>query len=179
MLISSDNLAAETLANTYPGGFNQYITDVNSYARGMGLVNTTIVDSTGLLPGNTSNTIDLIRFIGRIKENAVIRKIASDRNDEIKVPKGKKTLKISLHNTNPSIFVFENILISKTGFTNAAGRCVVMLVEKNKQLYAVIILGQKNVQARTKIATDLIKAEPPKVVPIETLPAPIEFNFPV
>jgi D-alanyl-D-alanine endopeptidase (penicillin-binding protein 7) len=179
MLISSDNLAAETLANTYPGGFTKYITDVNAYAQGMGLVNTTLVDSTGLLPGNTSNTIDLIKFIGRIKDNSIIRRIASDRNDEIKVPKGKKTLRISLHNTNPSIFVFDNILISKTGFTNAAGRCVVMLVEKNKQMYAVVILGQKNVQARTKIATDLIKAEPPKVVPMDNLPDPIEFTFPV
>ena len=55
------------------------------------------------------------------------------------------------------MFVFDNILISKTGFTNPAGRCVIMLIEKNNAEYGVVILGQKNVQARTKIAKELIK----------------------
>ena len=31
MLISSDNLAAETLANTYPGGFDVYLEDANRW----------------------------------------------------------------------------------------------------------------------------------------------------
>jgi hypothetical protein len=32
-----------------------------------------------------------------------------------------------------------------------------MLIEKNNAEYGVVILGQKNVQARTKIAKELIK----------------------
>jgi hypothetical protein len=51
-----------------------------------------------------------------------------------------------------------------------------MLVEKEQHLYAVVILGQKNVQVRSNIATDLI-TKPPAPVPLP--PAPIEFDFPL
>jgi D-alanyl-D-alanine carboxypeptidase len=94
----------------------------------------------------------------------------------VSVPKGKKTITVNLRNTNPSIFIFDNILISKTGFTNAAGRCVIMLVEKNKSLHGIVILGQKNVQDRSKIANDLITA---KAMEKEQMPEPIVFYFPI
>jgi D-alanyl-D-alanine carboxypeptidase len=175
MLISSDNLAAQTLANTYPGGFNKFIEDANTYVLGMGLVNTKLVDSSGILPGNVSNAKDLARFLWIIKNNPVIRDIANERNDVISIPKGKKTVKIHLHNTNPSLFVFDNILISKTGFTNPAGRCVVMLVEKGGTYNGIVILGQKNVSARSKIATDLMNVDPLKKP--EQTHEPIEFDF--
>ena len=175
MLISSDNLAAQTLANTYPGGFDKYIVDANTYVQGMGLINTKLVDSSGLLPGNISNAKDLARFLWIIKNNPVIRDIANERNEVISIPKGKKTLKIHLHNTNPSLYVFDNILISKTGFTNPAGRCVVMLVEKAGTYNGIVILGQKNVSARSKIATDLMNVDPLKK-PEQTY-EPIEFDF--
>lgn len=173
MLISSDNLAAETLANTYPGGFNQYITDVNAWVKGYGLVNTSIVDASGLLPGNQSTAAELVVVVHKASEIGVIRDIANDRTAVIQVPKGKKTLKINLHNTNPTLFQFDNILLSKTGFTNPAGRCVVMLVEKGSTRYAVVILGQRNVQARSKLASELINKPPMPVLE----PEPIEFNF--
>ena len=171
MLISSDNRAAETLADSYPGGFNQFIKDTNEYAQAMGLANTRIVDSSGLLPGNVSTAQDLVKFLWRISENPVIRDLASERYATLNVPgktvKSKKkkkartrTVRINLHNTNPSMFVFDNILISKTGFTNPAKRCVVMLVEKNQQKYGIAILGQPDVKARSKIANELITADP-------------------
>jgi D-alanyl-D-alanine endopeptidase (penicillin-binding protein 7) len=176
MLISSDNLAAQTLANTYPGGFNQFIIDANIYVNGMGLINTKLVDSSGLLAGNVSTAKDLARFLWIIKNNPTIRDIANERNEVISIPKGKRTLKIYLRNTNPSIFVFDNILISKTGFTSPAGRCVVMLVEKNGSYNGVVILGQKNVKARSQIANDLIKVDPLQK-PEPTIYEPIEFDF--
>lgn len=177
MLISSDNRAAETLAKTYPGGFAQFILDVDQYIQGRGLMNTHINDSTGLSVTNVSTAEDLVRFLGSISANEVIRSIAGERNDTVSIPKGKKTIKINLHNTNPNVFTFDNILISKTGFTNPAGRCVLMLVEKQGRQYAVIVLGQKNVKERSKIASALITAMPlPKPV-APPLPDPIEFNF--
>ena len=65
MLISSDNLAAESLAHSYPGGFNKFIIDTNTYVQGMGLINTKIVDSTGLLPGDVSTATELIKFLAK------------------------------------------------------------------------------------------------------------------
>jgi len=165
MLISSDNLAAETLANTYPGGFDQFILDTNIWVRGWGLVDTTIVDASGLLPGNQSSPDNLVMFLFKIKDNPVIRSISAEGQTTLNLPKGKKTIKVHLKNTNPVLFQFDNILISKTGTTNAAGKCVIMLVEKNKTLHAVIILGQKNGDERNKLAQSLIAVLPlPKAV---------------
>lgn len=178
MLISSDNLAAETLANTYPGGFNKFLVDTNEYARGMGMIHTTLTDASGLDVGNVSNVHDLVHFLFIIKNNSVIRSIANERNATIALPKGKKTIKINLKNTNPTLFHFDNILISKTGTTNAAGRCVVMLIEKNQTLHAVVVLGQKNGTERTKLAEHLLTANPP--VPVKEAPKEVlEFTFPI
>ena len=195
MLIASDNRAAETLAETYPGGFNKFIKDANDYTQYMGLVDTHIVDSSGLLPGNVSTAQDLVKFLWKIHDNSIIREMGNDRYATLEIPKGSvkvvvkkrhrkqivktnnRTLKINIHNTNPSLFVFDNILISKTGFTNPARRCVVMLVEKNGQLYGISILGQPNVQARSKIAQELITATPwPKKPEPEEVPV-IQYEF--
>lgn len=178
MLISSDNLAAETLANTYPGGFDTYIADANLWITGWGLVNTRVVDASGLLSENISTVTDLVKFLARIQDNTVIRAITGERNATVKIPKGKKTLTINLKNTNSTMFHFDNILISKTGTTNAAGKCVVMLVEKNQSLHAIIILGQKTSPARTKLAENLINVKPVEVVK-EAPKEALEFNFPL
>ena len=79
MLISSDNLAAETLANTYPGGFDVYLEDANRWITGWGLINTRVVDASGLLPGNVSNVNDLVKFLAKIQGNSVIRDITRER----------------------------------------------------------------------------------------------------
>ncbi len=178
MLISSDNLAAETLANTYPGGFDVYLEDANRWITGWGLINTRVVDASGLLAGNVSNVNDLVKFLAKIQGNSVIRDITKERNTTVSVPKGKKTLTINLKNTNSTLFQFDNILISKTGTTNAAGKCVVMIVEKAGSPYAVVILGQKNSQERATLASNLITIKPnPK--PVEVEPVSIDFKFPI
>ncbi len=179
MLISSDNLAAETLANTYPGGFDQFITDTNTWVRGWGLINTEIVDASGLLPGNRSNVDNLTVFLYRIKDTPVIRSISSEGQTTLKYPKGKKTVTVNLKNTNPVLFQFDNILISKTGTTNAAGKCVIMLVEKNTTLHAVVILGQRNGQERNKIAEAFISMLPINRAIADDLKPTIDLGLPL
>jgi len=177
MMITSDNRAAETLANTYPGGFDRFIQDANTYIRGCGLIHTSIEEPTGLSKNNVSTANELISFLGAIKDNETLRNYADDKSADILVPKGKKYIHIKLHNTNPSIFKFDNILISKTGFTNPAGRCVVMLVEKDKKHYGIVVLGQKNVTERSRLANGLITADPLPTKPIVKDPDPIQFDL--
>jgi D-alanyl-D-alanine endopeptidase (penicillin-binding protein 7) len=177
MLISSDNLAAETLAHSYPGGFNAFITDTNQWVQGTGLSSTKIVDASGLLAGNVSTIDNLVALLFRIKDHDVIQEISNERTTTLKLPKGKKTVKINLRNTNPTLFQFDNIVISKTGFTNPAGRCVAMLVRKEDRLYAVIVLGQPNVKERSQLANELISKEPIRQAP--PVYQTIEFAFPL
>lgn len=157
-IISSDNRASESLANAHPGGFSQFLKDVNAYLENNALFDTQIVDSTGLLAGNMSTPGDLVEFLHQIKDEPVIRAIAGERSATVTAPRGKKQVEIPLRNTNPDIFKHENVLISKTGFTSSAGRCVLMLVERNKILYAVVVLGQPNPKVRSQVVGKLIIA---------------------
>ena len=159
MLISSDNLAAETLAHTYPGGFDAFITDTNMWVKGWGLIDT-IVDASGLLAANQSTVDNLVSFLYKIRHYDIIRTISAEEQAILNLPKGKKNIKINLRNTNSVLFHFDNILISKTGTTNAAGKCVVMLVEKNKTYHAVVVLGQRDSKARHKIAESFVAMMP-------------------
>ena len=177
MMISSDNRAAETLANTYPGGFDAFIRDANNYIRGRGLIHTSIEEPTGLSRNNVSTANELISFLGAVKDNEALRSYADEKTADILIPRGKKQIHIKLHNTNPSIFKFDNILISKTGYTNPAGRCVVMLVEKDRKHYGIVVLGQKNVKERSELANGLITAAPLPAKPVVREPDPIQFDL--
>lgn len=179
MMISSDNRAAETLANTYPGGFDQFIKDANAYIKGRGLMNTSIDDPTGLSKNNVSTAAELISFIGAVKDNEALKSYSDEKTADILIPRGKKQVHIKLHNTNPSIFKFDNILLSKTGFTNPAGRCVVMLVEKDRKYYGIVVLGQKNAQERSQLANVLIAKPPLPSKPLVREADPITFDLPM
>lgn len=178
MLISSDNLAAESLANSYPGGFNKFIEDTNTWVQGWGLTDTTIVDASGLMSGNQSTVNNLITFIHKIKQYPEILSISAEANVVLKIPKGRKEIKIHLKNTNPEIFFYDNIVLSKTGTTNAAGKCVVMLVEKDGTLHGIVILGQRNTKERSLIAQTLLKLMPIATVYAGEEVTSIEILFP-
>jgi serine-type D-Ala-D-Ala endopeptidase (penicillin-binding protein 7) len=157
MLISSDNRAAESLAHAHPGGMSKFIRDVQWEIGNMGLTNTKIIEPTGLSPMNISTVEDLSNFLFYMRNNILIRSIAAERTHQTQVVKGKKKITVNLRNTNPAVFTYDNILISKTGTTNAAGKCVAMLIERNGALFAVVVLGQKNGHRRNLVVEELLK----------------------
>lgn len=175
MLISSDNLAAESLAHAYPGGFDQFIVAANHHIQSLGLINTRIEDSTGLSQANVTTVSELVVFLDSIRNQVIIRSIAAERTALFKVPRGKRTIKISVRNTNPDLFVYDNILITKTGFTNPAGRCLLMLVDRRHQEYAVVILGQPTVKTRSHLVNVLLNVDLDIIDPIPTINTPVNF----
>lgn len=157
MLMSSDNLAAESLAHAHPGGYDEFLKDINWHLGLNGFKETKIVDSTGLLAGNVSTVDELKEFLFILRRIDIIKYYSSEKSYAIKYqpPKSKKTITINLRNTNPQIFTYDNIVLTKTGFTSAAGRCLAMLVEKEGVLYAMITLGNKNVKQRSGVINDM------------------------
>ena len=62
-----------------------------------------------------------------------------------------------LDNTNkPLLYDFDEILMSKTGYTNAAGWNVALIVEKYAQRFSVIVLGATTKDQRLEITRELI-----------------------
>lgn len=157
MLMSSDNLAAESLAHAHPGGYDEFLKDINWHLGLNGFKETKIVDATGLLAGNVSTIDELKEFLFILRRIDIIKFYSSEKSYFIRYlpPKSKRTITIQLRNTNPQIFNYDNIVLTKTGFTSAAGRCLAMLVEKNGVLYAMVTLGNRDVKQRSGVINDM------------------------
>jgi D-alanyl-D-alanine endopeptidase (penicillin-binding protein 7) len=156
MLMSSDNLAAESLAHAHPGGYEQFIKDVNTMVSDLNLKDTVIVDSTGLLGGNKSTVNDLRDFLFALRKYPLIQLLSTEKLYTYQYKKGKRTITIQMRNTNPQMWTYDNIMLTKTGFTSSAGRCLAMLVEKEDKLFAVITLGNKDVKQRSRNITTMM-----------------------
>ena len=159
MIVASDNCAAETLANNHPNGYHSFLTDRNILIENLGLKNTRLYDATGLSVFNSSTVADLVSFAPTAYANPVLRSVANLPQTTVKAIRKGKEIVIKLRNTNPSVYNHKEVVISKTGFTNPAGRCVLMMTKKLENFYAVIVLGELNVQARTQKVERLLKYE--------------------
>lgn len=155
-LVASDNCAAETLANTYAGGFRTFIFDRTQLIKTMGLKNTNLHDATGLSVFNTSTISDLVSFGAIAYQNQILRSIAGLPEAKLTMWRKGRMTQLSIRNTNPALFSHSDIALSKTGTTNAAGKCVLMVVKRFEELYAVVVLGEPNSNSRNKKVEKLL-----------------------
>ena len=136
-LMSSENRAAAALARTYPGGTEAFIEAMNAKARAIGMESSRFADSTGLTSANVSTAPDLARLVQAAHEYPVIREYSTRDRAEVNVF-GQALL---YQNTNGLVRGHTwDIGLSKTGFINEAGRCLVMRVRLASKDLVVILL---------------------------------------
>ena len=149
MLVQSDNAAAETIANDYPGGRNEFIWQMNQQAKQWEMFNTIYKDPSGLDSGNVSTTYDLASLLEAAQGYWFIEQASMKKQVAFETKYKNRIRIINLaHTSGALLFAFDRVLISKTGLTNAAGWCASMVVEQNHQRYAVVVLGSRNKQDR-------------------------------
>lgn len=157
MLVRSDNAAAETLAADYPGGREAFITAMNAKARALNMNDTRFADPSGLDRHNQSTATDLSEMMLASVRYTVIREATVARQASFETYHRQKIRVIELPNTNrPLLLEFDSIIVSKTGWTTPAGWCVGMVVEKDRQVYVVIVLGSRTKQERFDTARRLM-----------------------
>ncbi len=157
MLVRSDNAAAETLAQDFPGGRDAFIQAMNRRASAMGMSSTRFQDPSGLGRNNVATAGDVGTLVTTAGSYALIREISVQRQVQIESHFKQRVRIIALPNTNqPVLFSFDNIQVSKTGFTNPAGWCVALLVQRNKQTFVVVVLGTENKARRLDTVRDLM-----------------------
>jgi serine-type D-Ala-D-Ala endopeptidase (penicillin-binding protein 7) len=156
MLVRSDNAAAETLAADYPGGRKEFIWRMNQQAKEWG-INATFRDPTGLDRGNMATAGDVGTLAGYAASYWVIRDASVKKTVAFERKFKKRLRKIQLNNTNrPILIEFDNIITSKTGFTNSARYCVALVVEHEKQRRVIVVLGEKNKTRRIDTVQDIM-----------------------
>ena len=143
-LVKSDNNAAKVLCDNFPGGRFECIKYMNSKAIYLGMLRTKFVEPTGLSPMNISTALDLLRLVFESSHYPEIVKASQTAVLTIKTGKQVQTF----NNTNPIVGKRHSFIVSKTGTTNAAGGCIVMMVDTEIGRRIVIVLGSKNGKAR-------------------------------
>jgi len=157
MLVRSDNDAAETLAEDYPGGRSAFLAAMNIKADLLRMPHSNFSDPSGLDNRNVTTLIGVKRLLLASAEYPLIRDISVQKQALFDQRFKKRIRKIELPNTNKDLlFEFDNIVVSKTGLTTPAGWCVGMVVEQRGHRYVVIVLGARNKLERLKIAKEIM-----------------------
>ena len=152
-LMKSENPAASALARTYPGGRSAFVSAMNAKAKSLGMTSTHYMESTGLHPGNVASARVLGILVNAASQYGLIRQFSTTASYDFNL--GYRVLKSN--NTNALVRNGGwNINISKTGFINEAGRCVVMHTTLNNRPAVVVLLGADSSAARTNDATRLM-----------------------
>jgi D-alanyl-D-alanine endopeptidase (penicillin-binding protein 7) len=157
MLVRSDNAAAETLAENYPGGRSVFMFMMNLKAQDLNLPYTQFVDPSGLSVFNVSTLREVGAIFKAASQYELIRSISTLK--EIQIPAQKKKRAVSFVNTNFNILSqFRNIVVSKTGFTNPAGFCMGLILNRQGHEFIVIVLGEPNKHTRAATVDRLMKS---------------------
>jgi D-alanyl-D-alanine carboxypeptidase/D-alanyl-D-alanine endopeptidase (penicillin-binding protein 7) len=159
-LIASDNHAAAALARHYPGGMETFQAAMRRKIQDLGLKSTLIEEPTGLSPNNLSSAQDMVKVLRASASYPAITQITSRRNHVVQV-NGRRW---AVRNTNRFVGMPGwNILLSKTGFTNEAGRCLSMRLQAAGRTVMVVLMGAGGAAARTHDALNVrrwLGAEP-------------------
>jgi D-alanyl-D-alanine endopeptidase (penicillin-binding protein 7) len=138
-LMASDNRAASALGRTYPGGIGAAVTAMNDKARALGLAQTHYVDSSGLSPSNVSSPADLGKLVAAATAYPIITEYTTTGAVNVTLPDSKR--KLNFVNTNALVRNSDwKIGLSKTGYINEAGKCLVMHAMIANQPIVIVLL---------------------------------------
>ena len=136
-LMASENRAASALARAYPGGREAFVQAMNLKAQLLGMNGTRFADSTGLSSTNVSTAEDLSALVRAAHRYPKIREYSTTSAHQVSAL-GRN---LAFRNTNRLIFNGGwDIGVSKTGFINEAGRCLVMQVTLAGRAVVIVLL---------------------------------------
>jgi len=138
-LMASENRAASALGRHYPGGKSAFVQAMNSKAQLLGMQSSRFVDSTGLDSNNVSTAEDLVKMVNAAFHYPEIRQVSTLPSQEVTLY-GRQT-PLNFVNTNALVRGGNWVIgLSKTGFINEAGRCLVMQAEISGQPTIIVLL---------------------------------------
>ncbi|HEU4403203.1 MAG TPA: D-alanyl-D-alanine endopeptidase [Candidatus Polarisedimenticolia bacterium] len=137
-LMASENRAASALAHTYPGGTGVCLEAMNRKARELGMFRTRFTDAAGLSGENVSSAEDLSRMVLAASGYPAIRAATTSSFHAVTLSNGRV---LEFHNSDGLVNNKTwNIGLSKTGYINEAGRCLVLQAEIATRQVVIVLL---------------------------------------
>lgn len=138
-LMSSENRAAASLAHHYPGGYSAFIAAMNAKAQSLGMTHTHYVEPTGLSINNVSTARDLSKLLIASENYPMLSQLSTTHETMATFRNPSYTL--PFRNTNHLVYRPDwTIQLTKTGFTNQAGHCLVMRTVINHRPVGLVVL---------------------------------------
>jgi D-alanyl-D-alanine endopeptidase (penicillin-binding protein 7) len=138
-LMASENRAAMALSRNYPGGRPAFIDRMNAKARSLGMTSTRFADPAGLSSDTVSTARDLIRLVAAADAHDLIRADSTQPEGTV-VVKGRSMKFVNTNRMVRNPHDWE-IGLQKTGFTNEAGRCLVMRATTMNRRLSMVFLN--------------------------------------
>jgi D-alanyl-D-alanine carboxypeptidase/D-alanyl-D-alanine endopeptidase (penicillin-binding protein 7) len=166
-LMASDNHAASSLARHYPGGLPAFLEAVRLKAQALELSHTRVLEPTGLSPDNRSSASDLADVVrAAAGYPAIVAATTRAEGDIIVNGRPYRALNTNRLVGSPGW----DILLSKTGFTNEAGRCLAMRLRTAGRTVLVVLLNARAGAGRTLDALNVTRWLA-GLAPLKALPA--------
>lgn len=139
-LMSSENRAATALGRTYPGGMDKFVAQMNRKAKSLGMNNSRFADPAGLRTENLSTASDLARMLTAANGYPLITQATTTLREEVRPYSRRGPL--NYVNTNRLLKSTKwDIELSKTGYINEAGRCLVMQANIEGEPISIVLLN--------------------------------------
>jgi D-alanyl-D-alanine carboxypeptidase (penicillin-binding protein 5/6) len=139
LLLQSANDAAVALAEHVAGSVEAFVQMMNRTAARLGMSRTAFASPNGLDDAGYSTARDLARLTRVAYRHEDFGSIVATPTHEIPAPDGTTRV---IQNRNVLLWLYPGALGVKTGFTSAAGFCIVATAERDGERLLAVILGE-------------------------------------
>jgi len=144
LVVKSGNDAAKALARDVAGSQARFCALMNARAKQLGMTNSHFLNAHGLTEsGQYSTARDIAILMRNVVQVPTLRSYMGTRGFYFQPPARKKKW---LENTNKLLKKMKQCMGGKTGYTKAAGRCLVSYGEKNGRSVIVVCLSSTTSQ---------------------------------
>jgi len=155
MMLPSGCDAAYTLASAYGPGLSGFIAKMNATAAELGLTRTHFTDFSGLpAPGEFSTystAHDLVNLGRAAMKNQTFAAIVATRSYRVAAGAGHRAH--TWHNLNPLLAKYPGAIGIKTGYTTAAGQCMLFEASQGSTTLIGVVLDSAAPQSATLATT--------------------------
>lgn len=138
MLTGSFNDVAVTLARDAAGSVEAFVNRMNARARRMRMYNTHFANPNGLPAEQYSTAYDMALAACYAYNNPIIRRCINVPQYNFRMADGRIK---KIESTNKLLSKYSWVQGMKTGYTNAAGKCLISCASQRGQSVIVVVLG--------------------------------------
>ncbi len=161
LLLSSGNDAANVIAEHVSGDIPLFLQELNAFVKEKGCQNTVLYTPHGLpYEEHKTTAYDLAILARAFLDQKVLKEIASTREAPRPATNKQPESILSQHNAllKPGRFYYPKAIGIKTGYTLAAGYCIVAAAEDENRKLIVVLLGCEKLDQRYRDAIALFEA---------------------